>query len=217
MKCAAKYTRAKNARDTTAAEFVACLDAVTGTALRKFGFGRDRLQDMYDRTQRALSDVMIKCMAADTTEAIRIDCDDGDGLRDTAETAIWDMRGDLMLCGFDYFAESARMKWRDPYEGRYIPQSIRSLHDSRIVWCENVEHIANVYILNVLVYAHTERGFGRARLTTLHDMIRGGYNEYIETWLRCTPRDEKMCADFIKQRMDALESIGLETEDLKGE
>lgn len=218
MKCAVKYTRAKIARDQTAAEFVACLDAVGGIALRRgFGWGRDRLQQMYDCTQRALSDVMVKCMAADTTEEIRVDYDDGDGLRDTAETAVWDMRGDLMLCGFDYFAESSRMKWRDPYEGQYILPSLRSLHDSRIVWCKNVEFITNVYIINVLMYARTEHGFGRDRLTTLHNMIRGRYNDYVETWLRCTPYDDKLCREFIKTRMDELETAGLVTAELKGE
>lgn len=214
MKCNINRARAKAERDDVAAMFVSCLDAVCGTALRKFGWGRGRLQRMYDTTQRSLSDVMVTCTAADTTAELNIDYDDQAALQDTAETALWYMSRELKGCGYDFFSEDSGIVWRDPYVNKWLSPVIKKTHAARLDWCRNVEFMAKVYILNVLVYARRE-GFGAERLSKLHAMIRSGYNEFVETWLCCYSDSDAACLKFVRDKLAALESLGLELIDLK--
>lgn len=214
MKCKIVHARSRNEKNEIAKQFVACLDAVCGTALRQFGWGRERLQQMYDITQRNLSDVMITSTAADTTKEIDVDYDDAEGLIDTAETALWVMKRELQVCGYDFFKEDSALMWQDPYRSKWMPPRMKDIHAARLQWCTNTEFMTKVFIINVLVYARS-KGFGAERLSKLHGMIRAGYNRFVERWLLCVTDSDVIALKEVTAQLNELNRLGLELIDLE--
>ena len=214
MKCKIRYNAVKAERNEAAKLFTACLDAVSGDAFRQLGWGRKRLQDMFNATEETLFEVIERSAAADTTGDYSIDCDNQRMLLDASVTALWSMRRTLMECGYDFFKEDERLMWSDPYDTKWLPPSLASVHAARLGWCKNTEYMTRPYILTVLLHARS-KGYGAERLGTLHKLIRTKFNEFVQAWLLCTVDADKRCEDTIQKKLEELEAIGVKTMQLK--
>lgn len=213
MKCAVDLTRAKKSRDRVGALFLSVLDSAAGIALRRdFKWTAAAVQRMYDETKETLSDVMVRSMAADTTREIRVDYDDTDMIRDTAESAMWMMQSHLKECGFDFRAAEQETVWHDPLTTKYMNSDLKSIHRNRLEWAKNEEVIVRVYLLNLFEYVRGP-GFGEVRLYRLYKIVRSEYNAFVEAWLKCDCDIEELYKRYAEKNILELEKIGITVEE----
>lgn len=213
MKCAVDRTRAKESRDQVGALFLSVLDSAAGMALRRdFRWTAAAVQRMYDETKQTLSDVMVRSMAADTTGDIRVDYDDTDMIRDTAESAMWMMQSHLRECGFDFRAAEQETVWYDPLSMKYMNSDLKSVHRNRLEWAKNEDVIVRVYLLNLLEYVR-KLGFGKTRLSRLYRTVRSEYNAFVEAWLKCDCNIEELYKRYAEKNLSELEKSGIAVEE----
>lgn len=220
MKCPARdimfEQKSRYLGDKWGGEVLEFLDASSGAIFRhKDGWGKKRLQKMYDKTKDIMSGVFVKYLAMDTTE--EFDKEKAlaeDSIHDTAETAVYAMARELRYCGFDYFAESERLKYHHKFYDTWHPQNERDMYALKANWMERTQLVVDVYMLTALTYAREECGYGAARLAERHELFVRDFHKFLDYFL--DPRQSGAIAarKLSRERQKIIEDVGITLEEL---
>lgn len=220
MKCPAReimfQQKSRYLGDKWGGEVLEFLDASCGTMFHeKDGWGKIRLQRMYDRTKDIMSGVFVKYLAMDTTrEFDKEKALESDTINDTAETAVFAMARELKYCGFDYFAERERMKYRHKFNDLWHPKNERDMYAVKAAWMDRTQLVVDVYVLTVLIFAREHCYYGAERLRERHKLLVRDFHAFLDYFLDPKRSSALMARKMVQERQRVLEDLGITLEEL---
>lgn len=220
MKCPAREImfekKSRYLGDKWGGEVLEFLDASCGSIFhKKDGWGKKRLQRMYDRTKEIMSGVFVKYLAMDTTrEFDREKALEEDRINDTAETAVFAMARELKYCGFDYFAERDRLKYRHKFNDLWHPKDERDMYAVKAGWMDRTQLVVDVYMLTVLIYAREECYYGAERLRDRYERLIRDFHSFLDVFLDPNRNSAIKAHQMSAERQRVLEDLGITLEEL---
>jgi hypothetical protein len=161
------------------------------------GFGVDRLYRLISGASDEMNGVF---SWAETVENNDLD---------TVLTSSGSMRAELKRYGVDYrklrdsipIPDRFGTTWRNEYE--------RGLHERRVGYLTTLAVAQEPIHAGLLICAHNEYQYGKARLEQFYRDIRADYDLFVTEYLDSRPESEQRIHDMLKVRKDALEECGL--------
>ena len=180
--------------------FLSFLDMSTGDVIyRMCGFAKKRLGDLFNTSKDELHDLMDRMAGMHDT------------VEETAGTALFKMKMDFEMIGFDFDAETARHLYDDPFDRTWHSPKKVQQHRSRAEFVAAMELPTQTYYASILNYMHLHKGFGKGRLPELYAALRADYNLFIGAYLRCDDKSDAMMTRMIRERQDRIEKMGVDT------
>lgn len=203
MKCAADKAYAEARKDALGSEYATVgfefIDAMVSRELiRQFGWGKTRLQRMYDSESEYVTSWVERYATTGGYKktrrgAERLDADDC--VRETLQTTIYALDREMKRIGFSYelehtTADDFRVGWQSHEKSRAT---------ARMVWYADIGgDQMRVYLLALLMYLHDYYGFGAARLTRLYTPVSDALEWYVRRFFCGT----RAADNDIKKRLD---------------
>lgn len=208
MKCNGELILARNklteAYHEVGASFLSFLDMSTGCIVYDtYGHARKRLQQLFNTAKDDLYDLMERMSGTNDT------------VEDNAETALFHMVRELGYCGFDFWAETKKHAYSDPFDRTWHPKHIVHQHKNRADFVEAMEMPVQTYYASILSYVREHCGFGEKRLSELYAALRADYNLFIGAYLRCDEKSNTEMRRMIATRQDRIVKLGLELVDIE--
>lgn len=204
MKCAADKAYTEARKDALGSEYATLyfefIDAMVSLELiRQHGWGKKRLQRMYDSESDYVTSWVERYATTGGYKKTRRGAerlDEGDCMRDTLQTTIYALDRELERIGFRYELEHTTAN--DFHVGWQSHEKRRAT--ARMVWYADIGgDQSQVYVLALLMYLHEYYGFGAARLTRLFMPVSDALEWYVHRFLRGT----RTADNDIKARLDA--------------
>ena len=208
MKCNGELILSRNrlteAYHEVGASFLSFLDMSTGCIVYDtYGHAKKRLQRLFNTAKDDLYDLMDRMSGINDT------------VEDNAETALYKMVGELRYCGFDFWLETKKHIYDDPFDRTWHPQKIVHQHQSRVAFVEAMEMPVQTYYASILSYVREHCGFGEKRLCDLYAALRKDYNLFIGAYLRCDDKGNAEMIRMIATRQDRIVKLGLDLVDIE--
>lgn len=207
MKCNGELilyqNRLTEAYHEVGASFLSFLDMSTGCIVYDtHGHAKKRLQRLFNTAKDDLYDLMERMSGINDT------------VEDNAENALYKMVRELRYCGFDFWAESEKHAYKDPFEKTWHSQKIIQQHTSRAAFVQAMAMPTQTYYASILMYVRDYCGFGAKRLSELYALFMEDYNRFIAQYLRCTQSGNEEMLRMIAVRQERIVKLGLELIDI---